>query len=239
MTHDVSMILLDVDASQDSRTFFEVLNDVSDVPVIARGVMADTDNVVSYLESGAADFVVRTTTPPVLAAKIQLQMRLAKGSGGCSRFGSGRRDLDRSQNPHGDEGHRGSLADAFGVSPPQGAGGEQWSSLQAEGSSEERLGRGFCELLSLPSSLCGLPAAEAGGESAAVADASDRMGVRIPASRAKGAGNATVRVASPCRAWLGLGRRREPMTPCQQPHQCHTLRCHWGFLILGVTWMLS
>jgi two-component system KDP operon response regulator KdpE len=75
MTHDVSLILLDVDASEDSLTVFDILNDVSDVPVIARGVMADADNVVAYLESGAADFVARTTPPPVLAAKIQSFLR--------------------------------------------------------------------------------------------------------------------------------------------------------------------
>ena len=84
MTHDVSLILLDVDASEDSLTFFEVLNDVSDVPVIARGVMTDTDNVVSYLESGAADFVGRTIRPPVLAAKIQSLLRSVQSNGSVS-----------------------------------------------------------------------------------------------------------------------------------------------------------
>ncbi len=81
MTHNVSLILLDVDASEDSLAFFEILTDVSDVPVIARGVMADTDNVVSYLESGAADFVGRTIRPPVLAAKIQSLLRSVQSNG--------------------------------------------------------------------------------------------------------------------------------------------------------------
>jgi len=81
MSHDVSLILLDVDDSEDSATFFVDLNDICDVPVIARGVMADTDNVVSYLESGAADFVGRTTTLPVLAAKIQSLMRSVQSNG--------------------------------------------------------------------------------------------------------------------------------------------------------------
>ncbi len=84
MTHNVSLILLDVDASEDSLAFFEILTDVSDVPVIARGVMADTDNVVSYLESGAADFVGRTIRPPVLAAKIQSLLRSVQSNGSVS-----------------------------------------------------------------------------------------------------------------------------------------------------------
>ena len=81
MSHEVSLILLDVDDSEDSLTFFEMLNDVCDIPVIARGVMAKTDNVVAYLESGAADFVGRTTTAPVLAAKVQSLLRSVQSNG--------------------------------------------------------------------------------------------------------------------------------------------------------------
>ena len=81
MTYDVSLILLDVDDSEDSLAFFEILNDVCDIPVIARGVMAKTDNVVAYLEAGAADFVGRTTTAPVLVAKIQSLLRSGQSNG--------------------------------------------------------------------------------------------------------------------------------------------------------------
>jgi len=84
MAHDVSLILLDVDNSEDSLAFFRILDEVSDVPVIARGVMANTDNVLSYLESGAADFVGRTTTLPVLAAKIQSLLRSVRSNGSTS-----------------------------------------------------------------------------------------------------------------------------------------------------------
>jgi len=81
MAHDVSLILLDVDDSEDSLALFEILDEVSDVPVIVRGVIADTDNVVSFLESGAADFVGRTTPFPILAAKIQTLLRSAGANG--------------------------------------------------------------------------------------------------------------------------------------------------------------
>ena len=81
MAHDVSLILLDVDDSEDSLEFFEMLTDVCDIPVIARGVMANTDNVVAYLESGAADFVGRTTTAQVLAARIQSLLRSVQSNG--------------------------------------------------------------------------------------------------------------------------------------------------------------
>lgn len=81
MTHDVSLILLDVDSSEESLAVFETLIDVSDIPLIARGAMANTDNVVSYLESGAADFVGRATMPVVLAAKIQSLLRSVHSNG--------------------------------------------------------------------------------------------------------------------------------------------------------------
>lgn len=81
VAHDVSLILLDVDDSEDSLSFFRMLNDFCDVPVIARGGMANTENVVEYLESGAADFVGRTITFPVLAAKIQSLLRSARSNG--------------------------------------------------------------------------------------------------------------------------------------------------------------
>jgi two-component system KDP operon response regulator KdpE len=81
MTHDVSLILLDVDDSEDSLAFFETLNDVCEMPVIVRGVMAKTDSVVAYLEAGAADFVGRTTTAPILVAKIQSLLRSLQSNG--------------------------------------------------------------------------------------------------------------------------------------------------------------
>lgn len=81
VTHDVSLVLLDVDDSEDSLTFFQNIADVCNVPVIARGVMANTDNVISYLESGATDFVGRTTTAPVLVAKIQSLLRSVRSNG--------------------------------------------------------------------------------------------------------------------------------------------------------------
>ncbi len=81
MAHDVSLILLDVDDSEDSLEFFGMLTDVCDIPVIARGVISNTDNVVAYLESGAADFVGRTTTAPVLVAKIQSLLRSVQSNG--------------------------------------------------------------------------------------------------------------------------------------------------------------
>jgi two-component system KDP operon response regulator KdpE len=84
IAHDVSLILLDVDDSQDSARLIGTLNDVCDAPVIARGVMTDTDHVVAYLESGAADFVSRTTTLPVLAAKIQSLLRSVHSNGSAA-----------------------------------------------------------------------------------------------------------------------------------------------------------
>lgn len=75
-THDVSLVLLDVDQSEDSLRFFDTLKGATDVPVVVRGEVGRTEDVVSYLELGAADFVGETTAPPVLAAKIQALLSL-------------------------------------------------------------------------------------------------------------------------------------------------------------------
>jgi two-component system KDP operon response regulator KdpE len=79
----VSLILLDVDDSEDSLAFFGILNDICDVPIVARGGMANAESVVEYLESGATDFVGRTTSFAILAAKIQslLRSKPTNGSG--------------------------------------------------------------------------------------------------------------------------------------------------------------
>ena len=81
VAHDVSLVLLDVDHSEDSHAFFGTLNDVCDIPVIVRGVMTDAESVVQYLESGAADFVGLATSFPVLAAKMQSLLRSTESNG--------------------------------------------------------------------------------------------------------------------------------------------------------------
>jgi two-component system KDP operon response regulator KdpE len=81
VAHDVSLVLLDVDHSEDSHAFFGSLNDVCDVPVIVRGAMTDAESVIQYLESGAADFVSQTTSFPVLSAKVQSLLRSTRSNG--------------------------------------------------------------------------------------------------------------------------------------------------------------
>ena len=83
VAHDVSLILIDVDPSEDSHAFFGTLNDVCDVPVIARGAMTNADSVVQYLESGAADYVGQTTSFPVLAATTQSLLRSTRSNEGA------------------------------------------------------------------------------------------------------------------------------------------------------------
>ena len=83
VAHDVSLVLLDVDHSEDNHAFFGSLNDVCNVPVMVRGAMTDAESVVRYLESGAVDFVSQTTSFPVISAKVQSLLR-STGSNGSA-----------------------------------------------------------------------------------------------------------------------------------------------------------
>lgn len=69
-SHNVDVILLLVDGSEESSAFFTTLKDLTDLPILALGVGNDPAQVVWYLDHGAADYIPRTTPHGVLAAKI-------------------------------------------------------------------------------------------------------------------------------------------------------------------------
>jgi len=75
VAHRISLIVLDIDSSAQSREFFVTLHELTDLPIMARGATADTDQIISYLELGAVDYIGKSTPPTVLAAKIQSQLR--------------------------------------------------------------------------------------------------------------------------------------------------------------------
>lgn len=95
-SHKVSLILLDVDRSRGSRRFFELLREVVDIPIIARGV-SSAEEAIWYLDNGAADYMPRTTPPTVLVAKIRTFLRgfQPETAGGFIRLGDLVIDLDR------------------------------------------------------------------------------------------------------------------------------------------------
>src|SRR3990170_3864168 len=96
-THKVSLILLDVDRNRGSRRFFELVREVTDTPIIARGSASSPDDAIWYLDNGAADYIPRTTPPALLAAKIKSFLRSAQRerSDGFIRLGDLLIDLDR------------------------------------------------------------------------------------------------------------------------------------------------
>jgi two-component system KDP operon response regulator KdpE len=76
VAHHPSLIVIDVNASDESLSTFETIRDLSEVPIVVRGPMANASLVISYLEHGAADFTARTTPPAILAAKINNMLKL-------------------------------------------------------------------------------------------------------------------------------------------------------------------
>jgi two-component system KDP operon response regulator KdpE len=96
-SHQVSLILLDVDKNRGSRRFFELLREVVDIPIITRGSVSSADEAIWYLDNGAADYIPRTIPPTVLLAKIKTLLRGAQpeSTGGFIRLGDLLVDLDR------------------------------------------------------------------------------------------------------------------------------------------------
>jgi two-component system KDP operon response regulator KdpE len=96
-SHQVSLILLDVDKSRGSRRFFDLLREVVDIPIIARGSVSSADEAIWYLDNGAADYIPRTIPPTVLLAKVKTFLRgsQAENAAGFIRLGDLMIDLDR------------------------------------------------------------------------------------------------------------------------------------------------
>jgi two-component system KDP operon response regulator KdpE len=97
-THQVALILLDVDAQPETGDFFRILRDLTEVPIVARGSAANREQVIWYLDNGASDYVGRTVTPDVLSAKVQSLLRtvrpIEKTQQGFIRLGAVAIDLD-------------------------------------------------------------------------------------------------------------------------------------------------
>jgi two-component system KDP operon response regulator KdpE len=74
-SHNISLIVLSVDKSQERKALFQTLRDLTEIPVVAMGVGKDADQVVWYLENGAADYVTPTMPVGVLAGKLALLLR--------------------------------------------------------------------------------------------------------------------------------------------------------------------
>jgi two-component system KDP operon response regulator KdpE len=66
----VDVVLLDIDPGAESRQLFEVMHELTDVPIVARASEPNGDEAVWYLDHGAADYLPRKMPAAVLAAKV-------------------------------------------------------------------------------------------------------------------------------------------------------------------------
>jgi DNA-binding response OmpR family regulator len=93
--HDISLVTVDVDRSQASAKFFELLHESVAVPVVAFGDRNDTDQAIWHLDHGAADYIPRSTPHQVVAAKIMSILRRATGGLPAIHVGDLTIDIDR------------------------------------------------------------------------------------------------------------------------------------------------
>lgn len=95
-SHKISLMLLDVGDNDDSREFFNLVRELTEVPIIARGSITNPEQAIWYLNHGANDYVSRTMPSSLLVAKIKLLLQAipAAAQAGCMRFGDLTIDVD-------------------------------------------------------------------------------------------------------------------------------------------------
>lgn len=93
--HDISLIAVYVDRSQASARFFELLKGSVAVPLVALGNGNDPDQVIWHLDHGAADYIPRSTSHQVVAAKVISLLRMVTRGVPSIRVGDLTIDIDR------------------------------------------------------------------------------------------------------------------------------------------------
>ena len=100
--HDVRLVTVDVDESQESARIFELLKASVSVPLVVLGVRSDSHQMIWYLDQGAADYIPRSTPHRAMAAKILsiLRMMAVRVKTSSIRAGNLTIDLDRRSVSH-------------------------------------------------------------------------------------------------------------------------------------------
>lgn len=64
-------VIFDADADNGARRVFRMLADVSQLPIVVVGSALGEDDLVWYLEGGAASYIQKPTSPSVIAAHVK------------------------------------------------------------------------------------------------------------------------------------------------------------------------
>lgn len=70
-SYRIDVVLMDISPGAESRKFFTVLKELTEVPMVVRASEANGDEAVWYLDHGAADYMPQKMATAVLAAKIK------------------------------------------------------------------------------------------------------------------------------------------------------------------------
>lgn len=76
-SYRVDVVVIDISPGAESREFFTLMSELTDVPIIVRASEANGDEAVWYLDHGAADYLPQMMSPTVLAAKLKSLARTA------------------------------------------------------------------------------------------------------------------------------------------------------------------
>jgi two-component system KDP operon response regulator KdpE len=70
-SYRIDVVLMDISPGAESRKFFTVLKELTEVPMVVRAAEANGDEAVWYLDHGATDYLPQKMATAVLAAKIK------------------------------------------------------------------------------------------------------------------------------------------------------------------------
>lgn len=76
------LIVLDSEAGYDGKELFKFLFDIADLPLVVLGDSRRQEDLVWYLEHGAADYVSRSISDAILAARITAILRRVENTEG-------------------------------------------------------------------------------------------------------------------------------------------------------------
>jgi two-component system KDP operon response regulator KdpE len=70
-SYRVDAVLIDISPGAESREFFQLMAELTDVPIVVRASEPNADEAVWYLDHGAADYLPQLMSAGVLAAKVK------------------------------------------------------------------------------------------------------------------------------------------------------------------------
>lgn len=91
------LTILDCSSVEDAHTLFQFIYDVADTPIVVLGDTRHEEELVWYLERGAADYVSRAVSDTILSARISAILRRSATQESSDVLRAGSLEIDAEQ----------------------------------------------------------------------------------------------------------------------------------------------